>query len=41
MGDVPRMFLCVIILMTAEHHKTGVGKYLLDELNFDITLCFQ
>lgn len=41
MGDIPCMFLCVMILMTAEHQEAGVGKYLLDELNFDITLCFQ
>lgn len=41
MGDVPYMFLCVMILMTAEHQEAGVGKCLLDELYFDITLCFQ
>ena len=28
------MFVCVMIPMTAEHQEAGVGKCLLDELNF-------
>lgn len=44
-GDVPCMFLCIMILMTAEHGEArvfflGGGDCLLDELNF-ITLCFE
>lgn len=35
------MFLCVMILMTAENQEAGVGKYLLDEFNSDTTRRFQ
>lgn len=38
--DVPCMFLCIMIPMTAEQHEAGVGKCLLDERNFVITLYF-
>lgn len=38
--DVPCMFLCIMILMTAKQHEAGVGRYLLDDLNFVITFYF-